>query len=99
MTSPTRVLLLNTERDVSREEIARTDRVVGEAYFSELNLQYGNHVIAEGKCKLAASWLVPEDKIPSVIALLQTKQSPVGYETMMNLRLVGITSEKPAKFV
>lgn len=74
------------------------DRIVGEAYFAGLNLQYGNHVIAEGRAKLAASWLVPEDKMLAVIDLMKTKIAPLGYEVILDMRLTGKTATHEARY-
>lgn len=99
MANPTRVLFLNLTCNPDREQIATTDRVVGEAYFTSLNLQYGGHFIAEGSMKKAASWIVPEDKIAQVMEYLTYKPAPEGYQARMDLRLLGRTTNGTAKYV
>lgn len=99
MANPTRVLLLNLTCNPDREQIALTDRVVGDAYFASLNLQYGGHFIAEGTMKKAASWIVPEEKISEVMEYLNYKPAPEGYQGRMDIRLLGRTSKSASKYV
>lgn len=99
MARPTRVLLINLQTNPDRDQIDLVDRVVGESYFSTLNLQYGGHFIVEGSMKKAASWVVPDEKIADVIEYLKYKPAPEGYQARIDLRLLGRTSQSNAKYV
>ena len=78
-----RVLLVNTKRVPSREEITYVDRVVGESFFSGLDLQYAGYITSEGDCRLAANWIVPDCKIQNVIDHLRSATCPKDYEARM----------------
>lgn len=99
MSRPTRVLLRKIDHNPDREEIALTDRVVGEGYFAPLGLQYGGDFIAEGTGGKAASWIVPEEKVAQVIDHLIYNPAPEGYQGRMDVRLLGQTTNSGAKYV
>lgn len=81
-----RVLLVNTTRGSTRDQITEEDKPVGEAFFSDLGLQYAGHSIVEGSLKMAATWLVPDNQVGEVARLINL--NPIeGYEALMKVTI------------
>lgn len=68
----TRVLLVNKTLNPTREHLKTVDRQAGDAYFASLGLEWGGYIISEGDFRLAAQWMVPADKVETVLEFLKT---------------------------
>ena len=80
-----RVLLVNTTKAPTREELVSTDRAIGDALFASFGIDFGGYIVVPGDMKLAAQWLVPNDKVRVVQQYVENVKIP-GYEAQIHVR-------------
>lgn len=75
-----RVLLINTIKSPTREELTTSERRTGELLFAQFpELEYAGFIIVEGRGRKAANWIIPDDKVEAFHAFVGTID-PEGYE-------------------
>lgn len=80
--SCTRVILVNTQKAPSREELSTSEREIGDNIFSPFELEYGGYEIVEGSGKKSARWMVPDEKWDAVLDFVESFKVE-GYELML----------------
>lgn len=81
-----RVLLINlNDLAPERDHLDTVDRAAGDLFFSSLGLEYGGYIGTEDENCLCAQWMVPEEKIPGVVAHLKANTLD-GYDAQLFVR-------------
>lgn len=82
----TRIILLSTERAPSREELQTSERCVGDVFLSPLELEYGGYEIVTGTGKMAARWMVPDEKWDRALDFVES-YALEGYDVQLHAQV------------
>lgn len=78
----TRLILFNTTTAPDRDELCGSERTYGDLIFSGLGLEFGGYEIVPGTGKMAARWMVPEERWNETLDFVETTEFE-GYELML----------------
>lgn len=78
-----RIVLINSTKSPSRDELSNQERAYGDLILAGLGLEWGGYEIVPNLGKKAGRWMVPDDKWNECLDFVETYQFE-GYE----LRLI-----------